>query len=167
MNVLANTELQDGRRLLTHQGVTDSLSGWARRAGLRRDTIYLRLKRGWSLGEALETPSGRGRRAPRLRTPRKERTGAWAPPDDGVKKRRARVRFDDCASSQMFVNAHPGGATLDEVGVFFGITRERVRQIEARALAKLAHARPELAALIPNDEPQGSVGHVSDEVWGG
>ena len=49
----------------------------------------------------------------------------------------------------------------------FGITRERVRQIEARALAKLAHARPELAALIPNDEPQGSAGHVSDEVWGG
>ncbi len=29
--------------------------------------------------------------------------------------------------------------TLDEVGVFFGLTRERIRQIEARAMSKLRH----------------------------
>ena len=29
--------------------------------------------------------------------------------------------------------------TLDEVGVLFGLTRERIRQIEARAMSKLRH----------------------------
>src|SRR5581483_9517653 len=31
--------------------------------------------------------------------------------------------------------------TLDEIGVVFGVTRERIRQIEARALRKLRHPR--------------------------
>ena len=29
--------------------------------------------------------------------------------------------------------------TLNEVGVYFGLTRERIRQIEARAMSKLRH----------------------------
>ena len=29
--------------------------------------------------------------------------------------------------------------TLEQVGVRFGLTRERIRQIEARAMAKLRH----------------------------
>ena len=36
--------------------------------------------------------------------------------------------------------------TLEEVGKAFGVTRERVRQIEAKTLAKLR--RPESAALL-------------------
>ena len=36
--------------------------------------------------------------------------------------------------------------TLEEVGQVFGITRERVRQIEAKSLAKLRH--PHLSAQL-------------------
>jgi len=36
-----------------------------------------------------------------------------------------------------FVDSHPGGATLEEVGEELLLTRERVRQIEVKALEKL------------------------------
>lgn len=39
--------------------------------------------------------------------------------------------------AQRFVEEHPGGATLSEVGGALGITRERVRQIEEVAMRKL------------------------------
>lgn len=39
--------------------------------------------------------------------------------------------------------------TLDEVGVYFGLTRERIRQIEARAMAKLRH--PSNSSELGND----------------
>lgn len=35
------------------------------------------------------------------------------------------------------MNAHPDGMTLEQVGAVLGVTRERVRQIEAAALIKL------------------------------
>ena len=36
-----------------------------------------------------------------------------------------------------FVAAHPDGGTLEQVASLWGVTRERVRQLEARAVAKL------------------------------
>ena len=37
-----------------------------------------------------------------------------------------------------FIDENPSGATLLEVGAFFGLTRERIRQIQEVALAKVA-----------------------------
>ena len=39
--------------------------------------------------------------------------------------------------TQMFVEDHVDGAKLEDVGQYMGLTRERVRQIEAKALRKL------------------------------
>ena len=56
-------------------------------------------------------------------------------------KRRARLATGfillerNCALD--FVDTHPGGATLEEVGAELTLTRERVRQIEVAAMEKL------------------------------
>ncbi len=44
--------------------------------------------------------------------------------------------------------AERGGMTLEEVGALFGESRERARQVEARALEKLANTNPQLRKLI-------------------
>lgn len=43
-------------RLITFQGETSSLTGWARKLGLNRTTLQSRLKRGWPAERALSTP---------------------------------------------------------------------------------------------------------------
>jgi hypothetical protein len=42
--------------MLTHQGVTLTVTGWARRLGYPVDVLYQRLHRGWSLERMLVTP---------------------------------------------------------------------------------------------------------------
>lgn len=43
--------------LFTHNGVTDTLSGWSRRTGIKRATLEARMSRkSMSLAEAIETP---------------------------------------------------------------------------------------------------------------
>lgn len=49
--------------------------------------------------------------------------------------------------------ADRGGETLENVGAIMNLTRERVRQIEDRALAKAGPALAEALGLIDGDEP--------------
>ncbi len=42
-----------GKKYVTHAGITDSVSGWARMAGIHRATLRRRLVTGWPVGEAI------------------------------------------------------------------------------------------------------------------
>jgi RNA polymerase primary sigma factor len=46
--------------------------------------------------------------------------------------------------------------TLEEIGTRYLLTRERIRQIEAKALGKLRKRSPELVALLDGRLPRGS-----------
>jgi hypothetical protein len=48
------------------------------------------------------------------------------------------LAFEDDHWAHVFIATHPDGASLESVGAVWGVTREYVRQIEERALAKLA-----------------------------
>jgi hypothetical protein len=50
------------------------------------------------------------------------------------------LEYEDHDECQKIVEANPDGLTLEEVGAYLGITRERVRQIEVEALTKLREA---------------------------
>lgn len=43
-------------RMVTIDGVTLCLSGWAKKIGINQSSIYQRIKNGWSLTEAVSTP---------------------------------------------------------------------------------------------------------------
>jgi predicted DNA-binding transcriptional regulator AlpA len=51
------TDFVHNSRLVFFNGVTDSVSGWARRLGMNRMTLYDRLKRGWTIKDAIMTPA--------------------------------------------------------------------------------------------------------------
>jgi hypothetical protein len=52
--------LPDSARSIFFKGITDSVSGWARRTGIPRHVIRDRLAEGWSLKRALTEPAMRG-----------------------------------------------------------------------------------------------------------
>lgn len=47
---------RDSNRILHHQGEDLCLSEWAERKGLKINTLIERLRRGWSVSDAIETP---------------------------------------------------------------------------------------------------------------
>lgn len=57
-----STPLEQGRntsrnRILTHEGQAMPLSAWAERAGITASTLWNRLSSGWTVGDALTTPT--------------------------------------------------------------------------------------------------------------
>lgn len=45
-------------KMLTHNGISDSVSGWARRLGMKKQTLSQRLLAGWTLDRALRQTLG-------------------------------------------------------------------------------------------------------------
>lgn len=161
--------------VLTHRGETRALRGWAQLACIHPRELLRRMLEGASLAEAVEPqqPIPEPRDRPVGRPPgvaQKQRVGdphfeTWFPHDEPLPlddadrlalgdTTRAQVRarivdeltFDEDELTQAFMKAHPGGATLEEVGDFLGVTRERVRQIESAAVDALRR-RAHLAGL--------------------
>jgi hypothetical protein len=60
------------------------------------------------------------------------------------------TRYADDVAAQLFVAAYPDGATLEEVGDAFGVTKERIRQIENGALRHL-ESRLRLVGITAED----------------
>lgn len=92
-----------------------------------------RLQDGWSMERAMTTPVGR-----------RGRPLAGFPAIDG------HTPWSDDERCRALVESHPDGMTLHEVGVAFGVSRERIRQIEEIALKRLL-ARCELAGISRED----------------
>ena len=60
--------------------------------------------------------------------------------------------FEEDEAALRFVAAHPHGATLESIASVLGLTRERVRQIEHSAMAKIRERSPAmLRALLERD----------------
>jgi len=59
----------------------------------------------------------------------------------GVKVLRLRFGFEPRTVEENAKRPYPysNARTLNEVGVYFGVTKERIRQIEARTLRRLRH----------------------------
>ena len=75
------------------------------------------------------------------------------------------TRYEDDIAAQLWVSARPDGMPLEEIGELFGLTRERVRQIEAVALANL-RARLRLVGIESFEPPARSAHPLAGYVHG-
>jgi transcriptional regulator with XRE-family HTH domain len=72
----------------------------------------------------------------------------WAPTDAGERAEIVEtLPFEEDDLTQHLIATH-GSATLSEIGIYLGLTRERIRQIEWRALEKLRRSKS-LHVLAP------------------
>lgn len=105
--------------------VREPLAWWAGAWRMTPQRLIVRLETGWDLLDALSAPAmDRGT------------FGAW--------------HFALDPAAQDFVDRHPEGASLDDIGELLGVSKERVRQIEADGLANLAR-RKELEDAVLDD----------------
>lgn len=115
-----------------------------KRAG---QTLYQRVASGWDRERALDTVIGNkpgplpGHRQTEHAQTREALRGVSLSP---------LTPYADDLEAQQLVAQHPDGMTLEEVGAIFGVTRERVRQIEATALRNL-RIRCALVGIEPDD----------------
>ena len=58
--------------------------------------------------------------------------------------------LDHTEASCVLDVADLGGVTLEEVGEYLGLTRERIRQVEAIAIRKIQHRLGQLRCWRPN-----------------
>jgi len=65
----------------------------------------------------------------------------------GIKMNFPDIEPDEMEHSCVLDIADAGGATLERTGALLNITRERVRQLEVKAVNKVLSASPELAEL--------------------
>lgn len=103
--------------------------------------------------------------AERRTSPR--RRGPTVIPADASPRRVAfeTLPFAEDPEAVAFVEAHPDGATLDEIGEWLGVTRERIRQMEGDALRSLA-MRLRLAGVTESGE-QSAITWVDEGRWWG
>jgi len=114
-----------------------------------RRAVRARLRSGWSETRALDEPLGTRRGPPSGAYARRTQRAAAMESIAGVRIS-TETRYEDDLDAQRLVAEHPDGMTLDQVGVTMGVTRERIRQIEAKALESLA-LRCQLAGITRED----------------
>jgi hypothetical protein len=143
---------------LTHRGETRAVRGWALVACVHPRELVRRLREGQTLAEAVEPRQPIPEPRPEPTTEREltitaeKRIGdphydLWVPDDAHLRGRIFdELTLDEDELTRLFLDEHPSGATLCEVGDFLGLTRERVRQIEGAALQALRR-RVHLAGL--------------------
>jgi hypothetical protein len=118
---------------LSWEGRTLSVTAWAAdpavaALGITVPVIYSRLRLGWPTSRILTQPTA----------PRRENGYRRARQTSSIVDPHLPWELDEAARD--FVAKHPDGGTLHEVGEALGVTRERVRQIEEKALRKLARS---------------------------
>lgn len=111
-----------------------------------RKAVSARVHSGWSEDRALDTPIGA---KPGPVAGYRHARSAFRESVAGVSID-ATTPYADDVEAQRLVEANPDGMTLEQVGDVLGVTRERVRQIEAGALKSL-RLRCALAGIEPED----------------
>jgi len=117
---------------ITAFGRTLTIPEWSQRTGLGVRTIEQRIAHDWPVEQILTAP-----KSTRMATVNgKERLVNLVTP------------WEEDDRCWYVVAHHPGGLTLRQIGDIVGLTRERVRQIEAMALHKLRRHPRRAAALM-------------------
>ena len=120
--------------LIEADGRIQSYSEWAFELGIGVYGLIGRVRRGMTPEEAVTTPA-RGRSNVPNRPPR----------DPLVQD--LDLPWEESDQSWYIVACHPDGLTLECVSQVFGLTRERIRQIEAKAFQKLLR-KPERVIVL-------------------